>query len=804
MTAVVRQGVAPVALLATTVVSVGAFGSVLVTAEAVFWPRVPRVWATHVVVVSATVGKTNVELASLVAASDVVEAAASCEVGRVRARIGEHVGQVLAAEVSSDFLSVLDTRPLVGRDFTAADETAGDGAVIVGERFWRDRLGGQSSILGARAVLAGIEHTVIGVVPRRLDVLGGADVFILRRRTIPGRIVDLSATGSLRLEGVVARLEKPYSPAIAEQLAAVFPRRDPARRIDTRNIEIRPLGALIRGHGQPLMLGVAVAALCLLALGVSNIVLMYEAWMRSRTRDLATRVALGATGRALAWSSVREAAVLVGTGVLGGLLVSAWASRILTHTVPRYAHLIGDPRVGWRTVVVAGGLLVLALAASGSANARRVSRMPVAAVLAGSWAHTESASQKRLHRGILVVQLAMSAALLCVAVAAARALLDRLRVEPGFRADGLVAFELWRAPLAHRPGRAGAGRHEPPGSPDASVSPDDRIAEIVRYDQAVMDALRQIPGIEVVGATSSLPLAGTFPNAQWVDTGDPRVGAPAELISVAGSPMTALGIPLIRGRDFSPEDERARAGSVIVNDHLARQLWPGEDPLGRTMTLARGDPRTVIGVVGTVPFGSGYRGGPAQVYVLNCRPVHVPAALSFVLRTQRSPRDLAQSIRMAVARVDPDAVVFGLTTGRDLVRRASEVHRARVAAILALTCAAIVLTIAGTLGTTAHWVAERQREIALRQVLGARSADIVRFAVRPAGLVALLGSVSGTLGGWIVARVLSTVWGDLSVGPWDVTIACTVSSGLVPIATGLAAARAVRAQGLPGWYLRFS
>jgi predicted permease len=621
--------------------------------------------------------------------------------------------QVRLGVVTDNFLSLLCTEPAAGRLFMREDAQSNvPSALIISYSLWQRRFGGDPGVIG-RALRAGEGSiTVVGVLPQdfRLIFPDDSNVPLNVDLFVPLQ-GDFAKPGGPSFIHTIARLSRGVSfaqaQAEADEIAAQLRRIDPQLVQDNFSIGVAPLhDDDVRNVRRTILLlfgGVAFV----LVIACANVANLLLARSGARMRETTIRAALGAprsrTIRQLLTESIvlgllgGAAAIAVGWGALQGLLA------LRPESLLRLATIRLDVTVFLYTLAIS----VLTGTVFGLVPAFAASRVDLIAGLRG--AGRGATPQKRRSRALLIcAEVALSFALLAGTALLVRTFISVLRVNPGFQAKNVLTF---------------------------TTSPGD-----YNFVRQLQRGLLTIPEVQSASLVSHLPLDDSHGN--WYDAYYPEGTPPAEQSSnladsrsILPGYFATIGATLIEGRDFTDADDAAHQHVAIIDDALAQQTWPGQEPLGRKLSISDSpkgpyqferDWVVVVGVVKHVQYHSLTSMVRPQVYV----PYQLaPRPVSFVVRSEGLAASLLGPIREQVAKLNKNAPVARVITLDDLVEHARAQNR--FVAFLAVVLAAIALLLAciGIAGVTAYSIAQRTGEIGIRLTLGARPTEILRMVL---------------------------------------------------------------------------
>jgi predicted permease len=580
---------------------------------------------------------------------------------------------------------------------------------------------------------------------------------------------------------VVARLAPGATPAAAkaelDQRLAAIAAANPDTKEGWDAAAVEPLHTSLVGDVRPVLRVLFAAVGLVLLIACANLVNLLLARGTARAQELAVRNALGAGRRRLVRQLLTEGLVLSLLGGALGLALAVWGVRLLVALAGEHLPRAGEIQTDWRLLAFTLAVSVAAALLFGLLPALRWSRAATGTTLRAEGRGTVGGGERERLRGALVVAETALAVLLLVGAGLLLNSLWRLtRVDPGFRAEGVLALSVT--------------------FPDDMEGPD----ELGRRRDAVLARLRDVPGVIAVGGSKTLPLHG-----QGEPYGFALPERPDDTVMPAGGAFIvtpgyfdALGIPLLRGRDYRADERRDGPIGIVVNAALARQLWGTVDAAGRTVLF--GDtPAEIVGVVGDVRTqGLGEPPAPAMYVGSHMAP---RSTLKVFVRTEGNPARLAGAVRQAIHVVEPDLPIAELEPLEAMVARTLVRPRVWATLLAIFSALALVLTVVGLYGVVSFAVAQRTREIAVRIALGASRGTVLKMVLGRVARLSGLGLALGLLAAVALARVLA---GQLfGVEPRDPATFAAVTgtlalaalvAGYVPArrAVGVAPARSLR------------
>ena len=640
--------------------------------------------------------------------------------------------RVLGALVSGNYFDVLGVGAQIGRTFGPDEDTApgAHAVVVLSDALWTAQFGADPGVIGSRVAINGQPFTIIGVAPHRFT--GAAFATNPNQLWVPmamqpvamprgGGLLTAADQAWLR---VVGRLRDGVTAAEADAEARVIARQanSPQTSADEeKSARVLPMrGGLTPWEQESLapMFGLVsiVPAFVLLA-ACANAANVLVAHHTARRREFAMRRAIGASRGRLVRQLAVESLVVALLAGLAGFGASFVLTAVIVHVgeVPAevLALLAPDGRAFLAATAVAVGAVVL----FGLAPALTTTRFDVLPVLKdeGTTATTSRAA-RRLRRTLVVAQVALSLTLLVMTGLFVQSLTQTLRVNPGFDSRGVatVSFDLYLQ----------------------GYTPDRRADFAARFVRRASG----LPHVTAVAAADTLPFGGEM----YGDTIVSDRGASSSRVSVARvAPeyFEALGLPIVRGRSFTPTEVAVNAPVAIVNETLARSLWPGVEPLGQHVRADNSkEPwREVVGVahdakylfLTEAPMGAYYE------------PLPPASGATFVIRTTGNPRAALASLTDIARDLDPDLPIARAQTMEERIRRTVNIRRAVVSLLGVLGALTLLLASVGIYGVAAHSVSMRTREVGIRISLGARASDVLRMIVRENLFLSLFGVAIG-------------------------------------------------------------
>ena len=658
---------------------------------------------------------------------------------------------------------VLGTPLAHGRWFTADEDRQGAGPVaVISDAFWRSRFGGNPGVIGATITLDDAPARIVGVLLpafafRFVNDPAPPDVWMPL-----GRIADPDNAGNHSFTGI-ARLAPGVTRQQALAVATSMLRGDATP--EARGARLQSLEEYERGDARPIMLLFAGAVALLLLLACATVAALQLTRIVERSREVAVRSAIGASGARIGAQLLAENLLLgIAGGTLGVLLAGATIgalTRLLPPGTPGVAGAGIDARVLGLTLALAVGSAIV----FGVAPIWRAIRADPVRALRG-----DRATQRSPALLVLVgVQSGLAIVLLAGAALLVRSILALNAVDPGFATAQRLTFTIQL--------------------PDARFTPDRARATLDQLESE----LAALPGVIGVAGTSVIPLSGRgMTNSIWIASHGPESGPKPEAQRriVTGQYFATMGIPIVRGRAFAATDAAASEPVMIVSRSAAERLWRGRDPIGDRVELGRRW-YTVVGVADDVRDRSLVADPVSTVYVASSQTV--ATGRRFIVHSAIPPLQLASTVRELVRDVDPAVPVRDLRTMDDLAAVSTQPQRARAVLVSGYAIVATLLALAGLYGVTSYGVTRRSREFAIRSALGARAGTIVRLAMRQSVLASLCGVAAGIVAALALTGLLRAfLFGVEPADPVAIGGAAVGLTAVVMIAAGIPSLRAAR------------
>jgi putative ABC transport system permease protein len=708
------------------------------------------------------------------------------------ANSGSQPEEVHGARLAAGVFPTLGVQPLLGRVFSVQEESAHQPLAVISYALWLARYHRDPHILGSSIILDRKPYSIIGVMPRRFEfpVEAGTDQ---ARLWVPLSLTpdELDPDSGLWGYAIVARLKPGVTlpPAVqdadrvAQQIMRAFPPTKSALRIKG---DVELLRDVVVADVQRVLRTFFLAVSVVLLIACVNVAGLLLVRAIRRQREYAIRLALGARSSVILRESVMEGLLLSLAGGVLGLAFAATAVRTTLHllpdSMPRIDSISIDGRVVAFALVVA---LVTGILCSLAPAFAALRTNLLTSLKDGPQTGTGASSHSWLRSSLVVSEIAIALVLLTVAGAFLRSLEKMRAVDPGFRPDHVLVAN-YRLLSSQYP---------------TNVS-------IENFNRAVIDRLSSKPSVTAVGITSILPGAGWGGSAFTIE------GVPtstwklkfAMFASVSGDYFRAMGIPLIEGRAFTPDDRADMPPVIIVNQSMAQHSWPGQNPIGKRMHV--GNPKknypwaTVVGIVADTKRGARDEPDYDQWY----NPATQPDILSgpspsgernasdsgyITVRSSLPPEQMTQTLRATVAEVDPLLALQQVQSMSDVLSDVEAPRRFNTGLITVFALGALLLAITGIYAVVAFSISLRTQEIAIRMALGAQRTNIARLVLISGAKLAFLGCALGLLGSFAVSRLVSSFLFDVSATDPVVYLGAALTMMLMALlASALPATRA--------------
>ena len=645
--------------------------------------------------------------------------------------------QVLAGQVTRDLLPLLGVQPLLGRNFTPEDDR--QDTVVLGHALWQSRFGGDPAVIGKTIDLSGTTFTVIGVAPAWFRFPTAEFQLWAPLSSIDIKSPEQARNRAFRIFSAVARLKngvtlqqaQAETQAVSARLAREFPSTNEGVAYDVQLLYER----LVGGAKPALRILLGTVALLLL-IACANVANLMLARTTVREREMAIRVALGAGRARLVRQLLVESLTLAAAGGLLGLLVTLWGVDLLPSALEVRLPRADGIRIDGAVLAFSACATLLTGLFFGLAPALQAATGPTSSLKDAGRGVAGSARGRRLRRAIVIIETAMAVVVLVGAGLLVRSFVTLVGRDAGFAPANLFSFNVQFISL-----------------PDT--------ASRVQVATALIDRLAQLPGVEAAGAATGFPPITPQRGTRFAVEGRTLTADQDGAYFIAATPgyFKALRTPVLQGRAIDDHDTAGGAGVVVINQTLARQLFPNQDAVGHRLKIVNpeqsSDWRTIVGVVGDIK----YRGLNEEFQPTLYTPfAQTPFMWLYVM--VRSPGNVAsmvQTLRAAVPSVNPSLTAGNIRPMADVIAQSVAEPRFNMILVLAFAALALLLASIGIYGVIAYSVAQRTHEIGVRMALGAARLDVLRLVLVEGVAIAIAGVALGVASALALGRVMASL-----------------------------------------------
>jgi putative ABC transport system permease protein len=649
-----------------------------------------------------------------------------------------HFGMIASASL----FQRLGVAPAQGRLFLDSEDVARAPMVVILSHALATRLSdGNGSMVGRSISIDRVPHTVVGVMPPRFAFPTPRAEYWVPLVPMGGRGIDDRNTNFLT---VVGRLKPgvPIAAAATEvdgiraRLAATYPEDNG----DGTGIFLESRQQFVTGDVRPVLFVLFGAVGFVLAIACANLANLMLARGSGRRRELAVRMALGASRWRVIGQLLTESTILAVLGGVLGVGIAIAGTKLLVAFGPASLPRKGEIGVDGATLAFTATIALLSGIAAGLVPAFRFSRPNLQGDLKGSAQGTARSASHRLQRGLVVVQVALAFVLLIGAGLLTNSLLRLMTVDPGFDARNLLTVRV--------------------ALPEGQYAED---GEATAFYDGLVARVAALPGVQRVAATWSPPFSDYVASTGFAPEGRDMSLEERPLITmqpIRDDYFGTMGIRLIEGRSFTTADRPDGPEVIVINETAARRFWPNESAVGKRVRRGTTDedrpPITVIGVVADVKEALDTVPG-LQGYWPHSRMEGWARDMSLVIRTAVDPMSLSNAVRSEIRALDPGIPIIANTTIEQLMSESVAEPRFRTMAVLSFAAVACLLALVGIYGVMAFVVAERTHEIGVRMALGAKQSGVLRFVLGQGLRLTLLGVAIGLVGAFAATRAIQAM-----------------------------------------------
>lgn len=681
--------------------------------------------------------------------------------------------------VATDFFRVLGANPLLGRSFTSEDDLEDGDVVILSYGLWQRKFGGDPDVIGKTIKLDmfwGNSFRVVGVMPRDFRFPEPSELWIHASFTDPPTHDDthiFRAIGLLK-PGVTLAQAQAELDGHAQRLSEEYPSSNVGW-----GLSLVTLSEYIFGKTRVALFVLLGAVGCVLLIACTNIANLQLVRALHRRREIAVRTAVGASPARIIRQLLTESLLLSLFGGALGLLLAFWGIHLLHAFGPQSIPRLSEVGINTRSLFFNAAVSVTAGLLFGIAPALYVAKADLNELLKeGVRSVTTSLAGKRARSLLVVSQMALALMLLVGAGLLMKSFLRLREVSPGFAPENILtlSISLTRADY-------------PQGDPRRTSFFKEAIARI-----------KGLPGVASVGAISHLPLGGRGVSMRFALEGETPLDATAnaDLRVISPDYFKALGIPLPGGRPFSDLDTQKTPNVIIVNESFARIFFPGQDPIGRRLTITGLGPpsRTfngeIVGVAGDVRHRGLEEDARPEMYISYLQNTVWPV-MNLVIQTNSDPTAFAPAVRREIEAIDKGQPVFNVKTMEQLLSESISQRRFNMLLLMSFAALALTLAAVGIYGVMSYTVTLRTHEIGVRMALGAQTSDVLRLVVGQGAVLIFAGTLIGLVGALALTPVMkSLLYGVSPTDYWTFAIVISVLALTSLLACYIPAKRATK------------
>ena len=672
--------------------------------------------------------------------------------------------------VTNSFFTILGVAPALGHGFSPEDEIPGGPKVfLVSDAVWHGLFGGDSSVIGKSYLLDGENFTLAGVMPPGFDFPKGCGVWVptstLGTFGVNDRISHpYHVLGRLR-KGVSIAQAQAQIESIQRHLGEIYPKTDASWRV-----RAQPLLDEVVGNVRASLFVLLGAVGFILLIACTNVVNLMLARASVREKEFAIRAALGAGRRRLMRQNLTESLLIVCISIVLAAIIARWGLALVVALTSIQLPRMESFRLSVPVLVFLAIVTALTTFLVGMAPAMQVSQQdPQDALREGPRGGAGRQSQ-RLRSGLVISEVAVSLVLLCGAGLMLRSFVKLNRVNPGFAPEHLLTMKI--------------------ALPDGEYP---KIEQTSAFLDRLLERLQVLPGVQSVAAATTLPLSGESDWGTFQIVGrsapDWEHALSADWRGTSAGYFRTLGIPLLHGREFTPEDAKNQ-NTLVVNEAMAKEFWPNSDPLGKKIVNRdQANPLEIIGVVGNVK-GAGLN--------VEAKPEMYTIARGMwyaflVLRTSQEPSGTLSMAREQLAALDKGVPIYQVATMDQLLDRSLAPQRFNLFLLGLFAALALILAAVGLYGVLSFAVSRRIHEIGIRLTLGAQPDQILRLIVRQGMTLVAVGLALGVFASMLLTRLMtSLLYGVSATDPLTFAGVATLLALVALVACYIPARRAMR------------
>jgi putative ABC transport system permease protein len=653
---------------------------------------------------------------------------------------GAEAEYVNGLRISQDFFRVFGVEPVLGRAFTEAEDTPGsERLAILSYALWQRSFGGDKSVIGKSVTLNGESVTVIGVMPQQFRYDSDIDLF-LPMRAKPTANYDANSTVIGKLKpGVSIEQARAEMQQLGEQYRALYPK----HMRDDETVGLRPYQEVFTGGVKQLLWILLGAVGFLLLIACANVANLQLARATARQKEIAVRLALGASGGRIVRQLLTEGLLLALCGGTAGLLLAMWGTELLVAGMPGdFLPTVSNITFDWRVLSFALFAALLTGVLFGLAPALQAIRVDVNKTLKEG-AGKGTAMRGRLRGALVVVEVALSLVLLVGAMLLIRTFVNLQRVAPGFEAQNVLTFQI----------ALNGERYK-------------KTQQAEAFYREALERIKGLAGVEAAAVTSTLPLNAQF-NLPVRHLNQADAVQSAQFRMITPDYFRVMKINIQQGRGFTEADHSGAQGVAIVNEAFVRQFFKEANPFEQQVAIGRGtldQSRQIVGVVNDTKQAGMDKAAPPMIFVplpqvsdnlMKIARTFVSAYIT--VRTTTAPMALSKAVKAEINAVDATLPLSEIRPMEELVARSVAPQRFNMLLISLFAGVGVLLAAIGVYGVISYSVAQRTSEIGIRLALGARATDIVRLVLKQGLGLVLLGIATGLLASFALTRLMESL-----------------------------------------------
>lgn len=695
-----------------------------------------------------------------------------------------------------EFLPMVGVEPLLGRTFTAEETRPGGGnVVLIAEGLWERLYARRPDVLGQSVRLNDRQHKIIGVVPNHADfgilqVLNSArfGIGLAGRHEVaiwtPLQVSVQETPRERHWMFALGRLVPGVSPAAGQQEMSNIAAELEATYVenDARGVNVESLSEVIFSEVRPALLLLLAAVGLVLLVATANVANLLLARSTSRTREVAIRASLGASGRRLARQFSVEGVLLALLGGAVGVGLAFVGTNVLLAFAPSDIPRLDAVSIDGQVLAVTLSVSLLTGVVFGLVPTFKARRVDLQTALRSESGAAGAGGARRglLQSGLVVAELALAVVLVVGAGLLLKSFWQIQQIDPGFRAEGVLKaeFELseTRYPV------------------DFSSWPDLEFAEMHRFNTTLLERARALPGVESAALAASHPMDRGGTNSFEIVGREAESADMPEISTRSVSPgyFATVRLALRKGRVFDSGDDSRVPAVAIINEAAAELAFPDRDPIGQSIAFWETE-RRIVGVVANEKFQGLTAKAPIAIYTSLAQLPSLGGSEVLLVRTSGEPEALAAPVRAAIQDIDPELAVFGVESLRETVGRSIAQQRFTMLLLGVFAAVAIALAVIGIHGVLSYVVARRTSEMGIRMALGASRGSVIALVIGQGARLAVVGLALGLAVALVATRLLgSLLYGVTATDPATYVVVVAAVFSIATLTTLLPARRATR------------